>query len=44
MVKPRLQPGLTYTSRQEIVDCVDKGKNALVLFRTNTFCLNAQGK
>lgn len=37
MVKDALQVGAEYEHEIEVIDCMDKGKNAFVLFRTNSY-------
>lgn len=39
MIKEKLEPGFTYTHEQEIIDIADKGKNALILFRINSYVM-----
>ena len=44
MVKDKFEPGIEYTHQSEIVDVVDKGKNALILFRLNSYIVDDNGK
>ena len=43
MVKDKFEPGVEYTHEVEIIDVVDKGKNALVLYRYSSYTANDKG-
>lgn len=40
LVKSKLEIGVEYEHEGEVVDIQDKGKNAFMLFRINSFCKN----
>lgn len=44
MVHERIEPGIEYTHQSEIIDVADKGKNALILFRINSYIVGDDGK
>lgn len=44
MVKDNFEPGVEYTHQSEIVDVADKGKNAFIMFRINSYVLNDKGQ
>lgn len=44
MIKDNIEPNIEYTHQSEIVDAVDKGKNALILFRVNSYITNDKGQ
>jgi hypothetical protein len=43
MVKPKIEIGVEYVHEGRIVDCNDKGKNAFILYRTDSYILNKSG-
>lgn len=44
MVKDKIEIGVEYEHEIELIDCVDKGKNAFVLYRCNSYCQGKDGK
>ena len=43
MIKDAFETNVEYTHQAEVVDVVDKGKNALILFRINTYIVDEKG-
>jgi len=44
MVKPRIEMNIEYEHNIELVDCMDKGKNAFALYRCNSYSIGKDGK
>lgn len=40
MIKDQIQVGRQYEHDRELIDCADKGKNAFLLFRGNSYEIN----
>jgi len=44
LIKDKLEPGVDYFHETEVVDCMDKGKNAFVMFKTSSYVEGQNGK
>lgn len=40
MVKDKIEIGVEYEHEGKVDDCVDKGKNAFIYSKCNTYCRN----